>query len=458
MEITPERFYAHEKTLASVNNGLAGDLQEAQPPRKETTAMHQPRVSRSYDQLRTQATKSPTESTNSKELRKHGSVKAMAAMFETQTAGRQSPALSELPTTTPKGSKRYSRDRQSKSDSAWTHQTPEPSVGPQESKSSKSNPKVSGMQLHQVVRGILNARLKEASVLGETDNNVQDSDSGYSPSKMLKESGVDGTDEKALKAVPNLGRMVPCREQPAIAQYLNLARPHSTPSPVHESEPCQVLGIASPTPEPRPRSATVLYSQIRNLQRQLNAKSEEAIQLRRQLEAQKNSDVGTVSEQLRQAKRDAAMWKERAETAERRVKVFEKISEKLKDIRHAVGETSLGKEIDGHSGSEPPVGDNFGGQRASADMEVAQMTDVEDISKTDDKTAAVAAANVRHGPQGLSATQDGTLDSDPVSSIGGDEQNEQGCSTLPKMGMGQGAERIWILVEELLQLQGASGM
>jgi len=55
--------------------------------------------------------------------------------------------------------------------------------------------------------------------------------------------------------------------------------------------------------------------------------------LRRQLDAQQNAEVGTLSEQLRAANRDMSMWKERAESAEKRVKVFERFTGKLRGIR-----------------------------------------------------------------------------------------------------------------------------
>lgn len=85
----------------------------------------------------------------------------------------------------------------------------------------------------------------------------------------------------------------------------------------------------------RTSSTTSLHSHIRKLQRQLETKTDEAAQLRRQVEAQKDTDVGTLSEQLREAKREAQQWKERAEAAERRVKVFERFTARLRGIREA---------------------------------------------------------------------------------------------------------------------------
>ena len=70
------------------------------------------------------------------------------------------------------------------------------------------------------------------------------------------------------------------------------------------------------------------------LQKQLDARIEEVKQLRRQLEAIENLDIGTLSEQLRQAKRECRMWRERAEAAEKRVAVFERFTAKIRKLKH----------------------------------------------------------------------------------------------------------------------------
>jgi len=64
----------------------------------------------------------------------------------------------------------------------------------------------------------------------------------------------------------------------------------------------------------------MLYSQITNLQKLLETRTEEVDNLRRQL-ATKGSlnDLGTLSEQLREAKREAMSWQKRALMAERRL-------------------------------------------------------------------------------------------------------------------------------------------
>lgn len=131
-----------------------------------------------------------------------------------------------------------------------------------------------------------------------------------------------------------LGTIVPHQEQPPVAQHLNLARPPSVLPATPTLDLSQMLS-ENPVLTPRPSSTTLLHAQIRKLQLQLDSKTEETAQLRRQLEAQEGIDIGTLSEQLREAKREASMWKERAEAAERRVQVFEKFTAKLRGIRQA---------------------------------------------------------------------------------------------------------------------------
>jgi hypothetical protein len=61
------------------------------------------------------------------------------------------------------------------------------------------------------------------------------------------------------------------------------------------------------------------------LQKQLASKNEEAQSLRQQLDARANLDIGTLSEQLKESKREIQMWKLRAEVAEKQVEIFAKI-------------------------------------------------------------------------------------------------------------------------------------
>ncbi|QPC63222.1 hypothetical protein HYE67_005453 [Fusarium culmorum] len=157
--------------------------------------------------------------------------------------------------------------------------------------------------------------------------------------------------EASLKNPGSLGTMMPYPEQPPIAQHLNFVRPSST----MDAQGPDALAVPynTATPIQRPGSTTTLHTQIRNLQRRLDLKTEEVVQLRRQLEVQEDADISTLSQQLREAKREAQMWKERAESAERRIKVFERFIARLKGIQVA-GETANGKATTGKiiAGSE----------------------------------------------------------------------------------------------------------
>jgi hypothetical protein len=105
-----------------------------------------------------------------------------------------------------------------------------------------------------------------------------------------------------------------------------------TPSFVHPDSPFKDAFTASnpvsPTGSPPlpSRSNSVLYAQIRTLQRQLASKTEETRQLKKQLDARGSLDIGTLSEQLREAKKEIQMWKTRAEVAEKQIEMFTKMS------------------------------------------------------------------------------------------------------------------------------------
>ena len=116
-----------------------------------------------------------------------------------------------------------------------------------------------------------------------------------------------------------------------------LIRVKSTPSLVdrpgfvHPDSPFKDVFTASRpdtpvrSPSPPGRSNSVLYTQIRTLQRQLATKSEEVRHLKKQLEARGTLDIGTLSEQLREAKKETQLWKSRAEIAEKQVEIFTKL-------------------------------------------------------------------------------------------------------------------------------------
>ncbi|KAG5949174.1 hypothetical protein E4U53_006014 [Claviceps sorghi] len=412
IDSTPERFYpfaqmSHVARTVTPDGGLLGHRNGAgKTHQKQPVLLHGPRLSKSDENLRSQTCitlQSPTtDSTEAKELTKKGSVKAMAALFELQPGWRETAASS-----TGIGAQSPRRSRHSKSDSAWTQ------------------------------------RLDPLADLVQDDW------------RMESEDG-----DMELKSVPSLGTMVPCPERPPIAQHLNLARPPPSPSPVMEGKSSySAPEMVSAVPVSRAGSATVLYSQIRKLQRQLDAKMEEAAQLRRQLEAQKDSDVGTLSEQLRQAKRDVAAWKDRAEAAERRVKVFETFTEKLREIRDAVAETRSHKpgKIRESLATGTGPGDARGGTRgdsAAAAKAIDAMKMIQESRQNSNKSEdqSTRQPNAQKRFPGLASSQDGA-DSHGPGSVTGEGASCDGGSWACQTLCGDRSGQIWAIVEELLQTE-----
>ncbi|KAI0884396.1 uncharacterized protein GGS22DRAFT_165532 [Annulohypoxylon maeteangense] len=139
--------------------------------------------------------------------------------------------------------------------------------------------------------------------------------------------------DRELSQPPSLGTMIPHREEPPVAQHIAFTRPTLSLSPGHYDGDDERVSNGSP----RPRSSnSMLHTQIRHLQKQLEYRAEENTQLRRRLEARENMDIGKLCEQLRIAKREAKMWRGRAEAAEKRVAVFKQFTSRLRGIRDSV--------------------------------------------------------------------------------------------------------------------------
>ncbi|KAK1730350.1 uncharacterized protein BDZ83DRAFT_402678 [Colletotrichum acutatum] len=133
-------------------------------------------------------------------------------------------------------------------------------------------------------------------------------------------------------------------QQPPIAQRVALPRPSSTLLVRQLSEDIVPARAGSPGHN------SMLHAQIRSLQRQLDIRNEENASLRRQLETRNNLDIGTLSEQLRVSKRECAMWKSRAEAAEKRVSVLEHFTRKLRGIKG--GDAQNDTEVTSQSGRD----------------------------------------------------------------------------------------------------------
>ncbi|KAG5940146.1 hypothetical protein E4U59_002622 [Claviceps monticola] len=462
IDSTPERFYPFPRMSQDAppvtfdKSLLLSNRPGAKKPQKRPVLLLGPRLSKSDENLTSQTCitlQSPTtESTEPQELAKKGSVRAMAALFELQPGWGESTAnIADSRARSPR------RSRHSKSDSAWTQ-----NLDP----------------LADLIQD--DWRMNEK-------NNLQDpSLEGNTPEVSKKDEFLGLPDGDELKSVPSLGTMVPCPEQPPIAQHLNLARPPSSSSPTVESKPYSSPEMVSTLPLSRAGSATVLYSQIGKLQRQLNAKTEEAAQLRRQMDVQKDSDIGTLSEQLRQAKRDVAAWKDRAEAAERRVKVFETFTEKLREIRDTIAETKLQKQAGIPTGVTPlgtglgsagarggPDGESAAAAAAAAAkvvesirvMQQSRDSREEDARKDGSQKSVTSAKGLPEGQesrQGVARTQDGadSQGSQGEGTVTGEEHScecEGGlclcelssCSSFSRDGLGP----FWVILEELLRIE-----
>ncbi|KAF5670829.1 Rho-GTPase-activating 6 [Fusarium denticulatum] len=250
--------------------------------------------------------------------------------------------------------------------------------------------------------------------------------------------------EASLENPRSLGTMMPYPEQPPIAQHLNLIRPASSASNTQYG-PDQTVPHKVSTPFQRPGSTTTLHAQIRSLQRQLDLKTEEAVHLKRQLEVQGDADVGTLSQQLREAKSEAQMWRERAESAERRIKVFERFTARLKGIREAVGvdtrnaDTDLAAKYLDEAANE---------QKENTFLEKAIGYESDSSGRTED--AGVVQARIRRCLHGLT---DGPPDKP---SFGLDETKNTGPQR-PKRDISPSTVEVWMAAQELLQLDEAQG-
>ncbi|OBT77414.1 hypothetical protein VF21_04276 [Pseudogymnoascus sp. 05NY08] len=120
----------------------------------------------------------------------------------------------------------------------------------------------------------------------------------------------------------------------------NLAAINPGPSATAQAPTTPAMGTGA-----QGKGTSVLFSQITNLQRLLEARTEEADNLRKQL-ATKGSlnDLSTLAEQLREAKRETAIWQKRAEMAERHIERLSQFTQAT--ISEAMAEESAYLEVD----------------------------------------------------------------------------------------------------------------
>ncbi|KIL95528.1 hypothetical protein FAVG1_00265 [Fusarium avenaceum] len=256
--------------------------------------------------------------------------------------------------------------------------------------------------------------------------------------------------EASLENPRSLGTMMPYPEQPPIAQHLHLIRPSSSTSNVQYGADSLQTRHGTGTPLSRPGSTTTLHTQIRNLQRQLDLKTEETVQLKRQLEVQEDADVGTLSQQLREAKREAHMWRERAESAERRIKVFERFTSRLNGIREAsVFSQEAVDAGDKLTGPEYFVGDAEKRGQKNAFLDDAAGYESDSSGRTED--AGLITARIRKCLHGLT---DGPSDK-PLFGI--DQNQDIILSEEPESDINPSAVETWMATQEFLQEDEAQG-
>ncbi|KAI0834588.1 hypothetical protein F5Y06DRAFT_152349 [Hypoxylon sp. FL0890] len=248
---------------------------------------------------------------------------------------------------------------------------------------------------------------------------------------------------RELSQPPSLGTMVSPLEEPPVAQHITFTRPSQSPSPLgHDDSDYERASTESPRPT---SSNSVLHYQIRHLQRQLEQKTEENTQLRRQLEARENMDIGKLLEQLRAAKRECKMWRERAEAAEKRVKVFKQFTARVRGLRDSVTlpenrPNSAGEgQVDGQSHREVKHGALDRDNASSYSEHTENQEEFKDRIRQSMKTQAAASNYKGVHLEGSARSERGL-----VRKKGLWEQNVSNSRTA----------RLWDIAEEMLMLDG----
>ncbi|PNH56387.1 hypothetical protein VD0003_g1333 [Verticillium dahliae] len=230
----------------------------------------------------------------------------------------------------------------------------------------------------------------------------------------------------------------------------------ATPAPATRKQVDTVSGsVISPYSENVTPPKTVPPVRL-TLQKQLEARDEEASSLRRQLETRENMDIGTLSEQLREAKRESAMWKSRAEAAEKRLAVFEGFTMRLRDIRvpqvdsEAAADDEAAREVheEGH--------ESDGSTKTTRTEEIGVLTNrIRQSLKGLDGARSSSAASSTTSDGGASAwwnqpKQDG-VGLGPSSGA----RFAHGGGRMPKDVL-EIAEEVWAAAQELLGHEGAT--
>lgn len=152
----------------------------------------------------------------------------------------------------------------------------------------------------------------------------------------------DGNVSIALSRKSSLRTILPRPDEPSVAGHMDFTRPaamytddFAAPFDLSTCSPLINNGISSSSivgQRPEIQRTSILYTQIQYLSRQLRAKADEADHLRQQLMTKDSlNDLGTLSQQLRQVKRELSLWRGRAEVAEKRLEMLSQLSQKEVD-------------------------------------------------------------------------------------------------------------------------------
>ncbi|KAK3359295.1 hypothetical protein B0T25DRAFT_532528 [Lasiosphaeria hispida] len=173
----------------------------------------------------------------------------------------------------------------------------------------------------------------------QKDSQQEDSTPATEPGKLLG--------DKTPKYHPNASPATTHRDELSHPRIVSFTETESrspsrttlqssdTTNPDEKSEITSLAATAlfASSPSPAGSKTVALHAQIRSLQKQVVAKTEEAKQLRRLLEARHDPDVAFLREQLRLTERECRLWRERAEAAEKKVVMFERATARVRKLR-----------------------------------------------------------------------------------------------------------------------------
>ncbi|KAL7625157.1 hypothetical protein AAE478_004372 [Parahypoxylon ruwenzoriense] len=258
--------------------------------------------------------------------------------------------------------------------------------------------------------------------------------------------------DRELDQPPSLGTMISHLEEPPVAQHITFIRPHpSTPPMGGDGSGDERFSTESPRPG---SSNSILHTQIRRLQKQLELRTEERAQLRRRLEARENMDIGRLCEQLRTARRECKIWRQRAEAAERRVAVFKRFTARVRGLRDAViqetGESLVGDEqVDGSSLRRTVRGRRLRGSDSSS-FHSSEHTETQEVLRSRIRRSIKnRAAYTRDGDRATRRGEDGELFGNSGSVL------EEGTRWKENI-TGDGTTELWDIAEELLAFDASA--